>query len=193
MRAFIEGSVFLRTLNYLRVRHPFALRYNVSYPAIGAVFIGLPSVIWGDAISYFNPDGVLASFVPVLSILAPFFIASLAAVSTFGGPEDFDEPFKMNEDVTLSVTGEGGDWVTLKVTPRHFLSLLFGYCSVVSIALLAFSIFAVVFKDIFCAILSKGEYIFFSTVFVAYFFFLCQLALSTLLGVYYLADKVHRV
>lgn len=192
MKFFIEGSVFFRTLNYLRVKHPYAVRYNLVYPLLGALVHGLPAIIWGDVTSYYESEGVLASFVPVLSILAPFFIASLAAVSTFQGPRMFDETFKMNGEVTLLVTGEGGDWKSMGITPRHFLSLLFGYCSVASIALLAFVIFAPVLGVVICSAWPSGSVMVLSGFFLIFAFCLCQLVLGTLLGIYYLADRIHR-
>lgn len=82
---------------------------------------------------------------PLVKASAPFFIAALAVVSTFAGPELFSEPFKMKEPVTLHVIGERGEPELKDVTPRHFLSLLLGYCCLLSLVPFLVSIFSPVF------------------------------------------------
>lgn len=192
MMRSIEKTVFLRSLNYLRVSHGYALWYNWIYPLVlgGATALGILQLV--TATSLFEADGLVRSFTPVLSILAPFYIAALAAVATFSGNQSVDSPFDMSQPVLLKVIGDGGDWENIDVTPRHFLSLLFGYCTSLSIFLLLVSIFAPFIAKL-VEIASCGWASFFlSTVFVVFAFLLSQLILGTLLGVYYLADRIHR-
>lgn len=192
MIGLIERSVFLRSLNFLRVKHAYAFRYSVIYPLIGCALVVWTFSVAGEIEDYFKNDGLLANFIPVLSVLAPFFIASLAAVSTFSGPKFFDQKFRMSEKVTLTLTGVGGDQEQIELTPRHFLSLLFGYCSVTSIALLI----SLILMPVFLAAKSViPDQIFECIIFgilIAFSFLFIQLILYMLLGIYYLADRVHR-
>lgn len=192
MPRLLEQSALLRTLNYVRVKHPYARRYNVIYPGILAFLTIIVIGGGSSAGSFFGAAGVISKLTQYLAVLSPFFLASLAAVSTFSGAENFDAPFKMREPVTLEMRGERGVIQPFSITPRHFLSLLFGYCCVVSMALFAVSIVA--------PLLSSAEgtaqhsahsfvEVFAATIF---FFFFYQVTVATLLGVYYLADKLHR-
>lgn len=192
MMRSIEKTVFLRSLNYLRVSHGYALWYNWIYPLVlgGATALGILQLV--TATSLFEADGFVRSFTPVLSILAPFYIAALAAVATFSGNQSVDSPFDMSQPVFLKVIGDGGDWENIDVTPRHFLSLLFGYCTSLSIILLLVSIFAPFIAKLAEIAFYDWASFLLSTVFVVFAFLLSQLILATLLGVYYLADRIHR-
>jgi hypothetical protein len=187
-----EKSVFLRSLNYLRVNHRYALLYNWIYPFVLGGATALVILQLSTEISLFQADGFVRSFTPVLSILAPFYIAALAAVATFSGNQSVDKPFDMSQPVLLKVIGDGGDWENIDVTPRHFLSLLFGYCTSLSIFLLLVSIFAPFIAKL--AETAPCEWTSFSLalIFGIFTVLLSQLFLGTLLGVYYLADRIHR-
>ena len=192
MMRSIEKTVFLRSLNYLRVSHGYALWYNWVYPLVlgGAIALGILQLV--TATSLFEADGFVRSFTPVLSILVPFYIAALAAVATFSGNQSIDRPFEMSQPVLLKVIGDGGDWENIDVTPRHFLSLLFGYCTSLSILLLLVSIFAPFIAKLAEIAFCDWASFLLSTVFVVFAFLLSQLILGTLLGVYYLSDRIHR-
>lgn len=192
MMRSIEKTVFLRSLNYLRVSHGYALRYNWIYPLLigGATAFGILQLV--AVPSLFEADGFVRSFTPVLSILAPFYIAALAAVATFSGNPSVDRPFYMSQPVLLKVIGDGGDWENIDVTPRHFLSLLFGYCTSLSILLLLVSIFAPFIAKLAETVSYNWASFLLLAVFLVFTVLLSQLILGTLLGVYYLADRIHR-
>ena len=192
MMRSIEKTVFLRTLNYLRVSHGYAMRYNWIYPLLlgGVSALGILQLV--TARSLFEDGGLVRSFTPVLSILAPFYIAALAAVATFSGNKSVDSPFDMSQPVLLKVIGDGGDWENIDITPRHFLSLLFGYCTLLSIFLLLFSIFAPFIARLVESLLCNSPAFLLSGLFLVFNVLVSQLILGTLLGVYYLADRIHR-
>lgn len=192
MIRFVEQTVFLRPLNYLRVSHPYALKYNWVYPILlgGAVTFGVLKL--SAAEMAFQPGGLLLSLVPLLSILSPFYIAALAAVSTFTGNKAVDRPFEMRDPVLLSVAGDGGDWTDIEVTPRHFLSLLFGYSTALSLLLLLLAIFSPLTLLAFKSVLPDYTDFGISVFLCAFLVLFSQLILGTLLGVYFLADKIHR-
>lgn len=192
MKRLIERSALLRPMNYLRVHHPYALRYNLIYPAIAATSLAMLVSHFSLESLALEKDGLAHSLAPFLAVLSPFYIAALAAVSTFQGPKAFDRPFKMSSDVCLYVL-EGEDvWRKVDVTPRYFLSLLFGYCTVISLILLFVSLFAPLLCLAFAIADPKyGEWLR-RGFFFFYIFLGSQLTISTLLGVYYLSDKIHR-
>lgn len=190
IRGVIEGSALFRVLNYLRISHHYSIRYNVVYPVISGTIGTCALVVSHKLGSVFIENGLLASFAPVLTVLSPFYIAALAATATFAGSKSIDRPFEMSEPVTLEIVGGGGDWEVIEVTPRHFLSLLFGYCATVSLLLLAF----VLFSPVVSVFLRTGVFSDIIAIFVVFgfLFLISQLVVSTLLGVYYLSDRLHR-
>ncbi|MCZ4260545.1 hypothetical protein O4G76_06775 [Limimaricola sp. G21655-S1] len=147
-----------------------------------------------DVEGLFKREGLIPSFLPVLSVLTPFYIAALAAVATFAGPASVDKPFEMSEPVLLEVLGAGGEWEFMNVTPRHFLSFLFGYCTAISIFLLCFSMFSSFFPGVLAVITYGGGELPIGLIVLlfVFMFFLSQLLINTFLGVYYLSDRLHR-
>jgi hypothetical protein len=191
MTKWIEKSVFFRPFNYLRISHPYALRYNWVYPIALCLALFIAIITIDTAGSAFQKDGLISSFTPLLSILAPFYIGALGAVATFSGNTTVDQKFAMSKPVRLNVIGSGGSWENIDVTPRHFLSLLFGYSTAISIFLVIFSIFSPILSPALIAAMTDPEWVFKG--FLAVFLFLfSQVMLGTLLGVYFLADQLHR-
>ncbi len=192
MVPLLEKSVFLRTLNFLRVKHQFAAAYTYWYPAIATGCTISLLFFLARSIDAYGPTGLINQLSPFLAVFAPFFLAALAAIATFSGPKFMDESFQMTSAVTLKFAGELGVVEPQDVTPRHFLSLLFGYCCVVSLALFLLSVLVPILAPNIAAML--GDYAeFFGWIFLSlYLFLFFQIVLLTLLGIYYLSDKVHR-
>jgi hypothetical protein len=157
-----------------------------------ALLTTLVLIVFSPDLNVYGSNGLLAKLAPFLAVIAPFFLASLAAVSTFGGPSFFDQPFDMAEPVTLTVVGEMGALDAIDITPRHFLSLLFGYCCVVALTLFIFSIFIPEIAGGLANILGSYAAYFAWSGLIAFLFLFYQVILATLLGIYYLSDKIHR-
>lgn len=153
---------------------------------------GLSILYLVSSATLFTESGFLRSCMPALSTLTLFYIAALAAVSAFSLNPLIDQPFEMSKPVSLEVIGKGGDWEERELTPRHFLSLLFGYCTSLSLFLLLVSIFSPFILQLFQSISEEYADCFLSALFIVFSILLSQLVLCTLLGVYYLADKIHR-
>lgn len=186
-----ERSALLRTLNYIRVSHGFAFCYNWLYPGISAIGILLILHYSDLSADVFSKDGIIAKLGPYFSLTAPFFLAALSAVATFSGPTGFDEKFRMVNDVTLLIS-EKGKMKSFDVTPRYFLSLLFGYCCVLSFILFVFSVFAPYMGSAEMAPFESLGGLIWTAVAGVYFLFAAQVSILMLLGIYYLADKFHR-
>ncbi|MDO6722386.1 hypothetical protein Q4560_03825 [Celeribacter halophilus] len=187
----VEGSSFLRPINYLRVRNDYSFKYNWLYPIIlcavlfSGVYLGVATHNPADLLSAINKYGSL------LTVLFPFYFASLAATSSLGGVPALDKKFEMANEVTLKIKLADGEYETLDLCPRDFISLLFAYCTTVSLFLLVVSyttsgLIAVVEKLPVCASWAAFIVLFFIT------FLLSQLLVTTLLGVYFLSDYMVR-
>jgi hypothetical protein len=192
MKAVFESSVFLRSLNFLRVSHPYALKYNLIYPSACAFATAFLFYVFVPSINVFGASGLLFKLSPFLAVIAPFFLASLAAVSTFKATEFFDLPFEMTEPVTLLIRGKRGGWTSKDVTPRYFLSLLFGYCCVVSLFLFLITIVAPIIAPKIAMMFGPYAEISGWLLLGVFLFLFYQMILSTLLGVYFLSDRIHR-
>lgn len=187
----IDGHAFLRPLNYLRIRNDYALWYNWVYPLLlsVALLLGFYLGDWSN-----TPKDILApidDFGAVLTVLFPFYFASLAAISSLGGVPSLDESFRMTNPVSLLIKLSRTEYDTLYLTPRDFLSLLFSYCTTTSLILLLASFT----QDALVLQLAKlGEYAVYPATIVL-FIIVCmfsQLLVSTMLGVYFLSDYMVR-
>lgn len=124
-----------RWWTYRRIKHPKMHQYVWTVPLMitGIITAGMVMLPVSPSIS--GKDGVLDTVVQVAAILPGFFLAALAAVSTFQRPEmDVDMPSPAPE-VKLRI---GADTIETTVTRRMFLSYLFSYLTIVSLALVAF-------------------------------------------------------
>jgi len=135
-------------------------------------------------------DGLIVLINNLMGILVGFFVASLAAVSTFN-KEGMDKVIP-GTPMTLRVK-ESSAVKNIKITKRRYLCLLFGYFAFMSLFLYLFGgglpyIFSntdvllnpkltMIFKYILCGI---------------YFFIFTNILITTLLGLYYLVDRIHR-
>lgn len=192
MIGWIEKSALMRPLNFLRVSHQFAKRYNLFYPLILSGLTVVAVEYGSTPLDAMKRDGIIHSFSGIFSLMTPFYIAAIAAIATFSGKATIDKPFEMSSPVTLEILGDSGHWEVINVTPRHFLSLLFGYSTLVSLVLAVFSNLAPLLRDAYekCDCTSAQYTLPF--IIGIFFFFVFQLVLNTLLGVYFLSDKIHR-
>lgn len=152
----------------------------------------LALIIFAPNMDIYGNSGIFVKLTPFLAVISPFFLAALAAVATFGGTKFFDEDFKMAEPVTLSVIGEMGALESINVKPRHFLSLLFGYCCVVALNLFIFSIFVPQIAGGLADLLGNSALYISWLGLLVFLFFFYQVIIATLLGIYFLSDKMHR-
>lgn len=136
--------------------------------------------------------------IAVFSTLPGFFIAALAAVATFNRPE-MDETMPDPAPQLKLKTGNERDWVDL--TFRMFLSHLFGYLT--TIAFIAVFLFLgvdilsasgndLVAKAIDEAALSHAALAFNATYVGLAVWLSAKVVITTLLGIYFLAERIHR-
>lgn len=166
------------------------MRYDFGYPFIFGTGITLLISVSPFPIQIFGNSGLLNLIIGILQILAGFYIASLAAVSTFA-KEGMDDLMagKTPELLVLKNNKE----ISEKLTRRRFLSLMFGYLAFISIFLYFIGGAAnLISSGIASSIPVKIQpYIKWSFIW-AYMVFTSNMVVTTLLGLFYMCDRIHR-
>ena len=189
----LEGTRLLRPLNYLRITGQQLWRYSWCYPAV----VALSSLLYIVLYQKFSGNGpvgdifksIVVALSALLQIMPGFYIAALAAISTFNGP---------NMDTELSGASvklrawENGELSERPLSRRRFLAYLFGYLSFLSLMLFIGGIVLLkinptvflTFWPTFASVVNKIIFFFF-------LFFFSQMFILTLLGLFYLVDRIH--
>ncbi len=134
-------------------------------------------------------DGLLTSMQGFLQIMPGFYLAALAAISTFN---KVDLDYKLPTPSPSITIKEKGVDVVIELTRRRFLNYLFGYLTFISVALYIVIIFTngiahnfVLISELYLIGL-RGGFIFF---FLLFFF---QMILVTTFGLYQLCERIHQ-
>lgn len=171
-----------RPLSYLRIKHEDKWIYDWLAPLI---FTCITLLI----VYYFIPienmggkNGLISDLTNFVSNLPGFFIAALAAVATFN-KNDIDN--LMANPPKIGILYQGG-FLMVEMTRRRFLCVLFSY-------LTAISIFLVIGARIGLAISVPQEYylIMSWSGILLFIFVFWQMILATVLGLYYLGERLH--
>lgn len=180
----------LTPLAYLRIEHPLKRRFDLYVPFFIAAGITLFLFLLPNEISAFGRDGLVDGISGLIQILVGFFIASLAAVSTFQR-SNLDEPLE-GSPALLAVPIKGKKQkVTL--TRRRFLSYLFGYLSFVALFLYFLGLFGTLSVDGVRALVPAVAHTAVKWIFISFYMFgVANLMVTTLLGLHYMTDRIHR-
>ena len=179
----------LRPLSYLTIDHPSKWKYDWLVPGLlAAISISSLAAISSD-INFFGAEGLIALTSSFIQILPGFYIAALAAIATFNR-HDIDQ-YLPAPTPTISIR-IGGHQNTINLTRRRFLCMLFAFLTFESISLALVSICAIVLAPHFAnqihsvaALLAKYGFL------LGYMLLFWQLLTATLVGLYYLGDKLH--
>ncbi|RWL42252.1 MAG: hypothetical protein EOR60_26105 [Mesorhizobium sp.] len=159
----------------------------------------MPIIFWAIACLPLLSADFVADAVPKLKIidtlgnfvglLAGFFIASLAAVATFGG-SGMDE--EMPGPVVLGHTRNAVRY-SENLSRRRFLSFLFGYLALLSLVLYVLGVaFGVGYPYLVLVQFKDYAAVAFKLFWMLYAFLLSNVLANTLLGLFYLTDRMHR-
>ncbi|MBY7973841.1 hypothetical protein KW462_08080 [Vibrio fluvialis] len=172
-----------RPLSYLRIKHDDKWIYDWLVPVIATAltltfiyfFIPLNNVV--------VKGGLIDEINSFVANLPGFFIAALAAVATFN-KDDIDN-LMASEPPKIEILHHGNP-LMIKMTRRRFLCVLFSY-------LTAVSIFLVLLTKIGLAVELPTKYVVVASWVgsAAFFLVLWQMILATLLGLYYLGERLH--
>lgn len=176
-------------LRYLLIDHPEKWKFDLLLPACFALVFCLPLLsaeFRAGAVDSFDVLGKISNF---LGVLVGFFIAALAAVATFGKRE-MDDP--MPGEVRLEHRVNAETYFE-ELSRRRFLSFLFGYLAFSALALFLVSyIYLVADRYFFVGSLKCWREYVFSGFWIVFMFALSNLLSNTLLGLFYLTDRIHR-
>lgn len=177
-------------VKYLWIRHPGKVHFDWVVPGL-VTGVVLLLVVWSPVpVRVLDKGGVVYAVTDLIKVLVGFYIAALAAVATFQ-KEDMDQQTE-GEPLTLKVRRKG-QLKDAKLTRRQFLCYLFGYLSFLSLFLYFAGACApfvsVIFND------SLPGWLFAAVRFLClllYLLFAAQLITTTLLGLHFLTDRIHR-
>lgn len=186
----MQSSRLLRPLLFLCIQCGEINRFRWGYPLLwlGLAFVYLLLLPDAAAEKIAIAEQLVGASSQLLMILPGFYIAALAAIATFPSPT-MDQGLDGSE-AKLKSREHGAD-VERKLTRRRFLCLLFGYLSFLSLVLALLSglpysldparFFQAVEWHNLCRIVCTG----------VYGLFFMQLISLTLLGLFYLSDRIH--
>ncbi len=189
--ALQKHTKVLTVFSFLRLRSADIFWYQWIYPTFGFVLAYGGSWLIDDGIFSFDGAKLISDINTLMGILIGFYIAALAAVSSFTN-ENLDKIMK-GRAPTLTSRRKGAD-IEEKLTRRRFLAVLFGYCASLSIFLYIFGVIAIhvdfvqpdepwLVKAVELA--QEGAWIF-------YMWVLSSLLVVTLLSLHYLVERMHR-
>ncbi|MEZ8602348.1 MULTISPECIES: hypothetical protein [Vibrio] len=168
--------------SYLRIEHDEKYIYDWIIPLCMTIvslslmkfFIPLDEIV--------KAGGLIDQVTSFIGNLPGFFIAALAAVATFSR-NDIDELIVDRPRIKVLYQGQ---LTMVDMTRRRFLCVLFSYLTAVSIFLVIITRFALAVQ------LSEEYFVYASCVGVGlYTFVLWQMIIATVLGLYYLGERLH--
>lgn len=171
-----------RPFSYLRIKHEEKWVYDWVIPIILTVATVTLLGSFSSVEKVVGENGVISQITNFVAGLPGFFIAALAAVATFN-KNDIDELMANPPKLEIMFQGQS---MLVEMTRRRFLCVLFSY-------LTAVSIFLVLLTRLCLPLTLPKEYLEFTTLLgiALYFFVLWQLVSATLLGLFYLGERLH--
>ena len=189
--ALHKHTKIFTVFSFLRLRSPDIFWYQWIYPSIIFViaFGGMHFV--GDQLLSVDKENLIGDINVLMGVLVGFYIAALAAVSSFSN-ENLDQIMK-GRAPTLVSTRKGIE-TKETLTRRRFLAIMFGYCAILAIILYIMGIFQLHLnagKDggaCWRIISEVGAQV----IWGFYVWITSSLLVTTLLGLHYLVERMHR-
>ena len=172
-------KILITPLNYMKISHENKFALDIVIP----FFISILVCFFFYYLSYENMIGdnsIIYRINSILGILIGFFIASLAAVSTFDRPE-----------MDNIMEGIPPTLHKLPLTRRQFLCYLFGYLSFVTINIILISDTMNVFSVDIINLISTNTFIYI-LIFTPYFFLITNIFITLFLGLSFLTENIHK-
>ncbi len=173
---------FTRPFSYLKIKHEDKWVYDWAAPLIFTILTLIVSYFFIPIEKITGNGGLVSDLTSFVANLPGFFIAALAAVATFNR-HDIDQLMANAPKIEIMHHGSS---LMIDMTRRRFLCVLFSY-------LTAISIFLVIGAKIGLAFTIPSEYYLLMswTGFTLFSFILWQMILATILGLYYLGERLH--
>jgi len=186
-------SMTLKPFKYLLIKHDDKRLFDLFIPLLLASVLALVYYFLDKPFALVASGGLIPQVNSLLQMLIGFYIASLAAIATFGN-ESIDEimagtPPKLKTRIK-------GELQEIELTRRRFLCYLFGYLALMSILLYLTGVVAILLgysgADLFNMLNAIGKMAVLKAILLfIYLFFLTNLIQTTLLGLYYLSVRIH--
>lgn len=174
-----------RPFSYLTIKHEEKYIYDWVIPLISTVLIQLYIHFILSNSPNFSVGQLISSLLDFLQVLPGFFIAALAAVATFNNPQ-IDQIMKNPPKIQLEYYGQ---LIFIEMTRRRFLCVLFAYLTAISISLIVISRIVLETPTI------ENQPTWSNTLLLGatslFFIFFWQMIVATLLGLYYLGERLH--
>lgn len=187
-----------RGFAYRRIEHGGMSIYTTWLPLCLTLLAAACYLLLPIRPALVGKDGLASSLLTLMSTLPGFYFAGLAAVATFGNATMDQEMPAPAPEVDMIV---GGSVVEVKLTRRLFLSYLFSYLVVLSLAL-CFALMALNAAagsiDIMQTAIdvrtgTKWAWLFVKAgVGLTLMFAFASMIVSTLHGVFFLTEKIHQ-
>lgn len=177
----IIGQLFA-TMRYLSVADRSGLKLRVDWilPAAMTLVVVTFAALSPKALPFVGERGLLAGVGGLLQALVGFYVAALAAAATFPSAQ-------------LVATAQGLTLDGAPVVRRNFICLLFGYLALLSIFVYVSGLLATIPIALVSMLPYEAARTGIAWVLKAVFLFACsQLLTITLLGLYYLAVRIHQ-
>lgn len=177
----------LTPLTFLRLQSADLRAYQWTIPGILALVALIGFLVLPVRPPVLTDKGLINTVNGLLNTLIGFYIAALAAIATFKN-DTLDQTMKGRPPV-LKVT-RGGEVNEEPFTRRRFLVVLFGYCAFLAILLFGLGVVSLMVAPSFATVKFVAVL---RVVWLALYFAMCaSLLVSTLLGLHYLIDRMHR-
>lgn len=177
--------------SFLRLRSVDIFWYQWIYPTIffAVAFGGF--LFWGHQFVSFDQAKLIGDVNALMGILVGFYIAALAAVSSFAN-ENLDQVMRGRAPTLISV--RKGNEIKETLTRRRFLAIIFGYCATLAIILYVFGVLQVHLTVTQPAALwaQTAMSVVGQIAWAIYVWIISSLLVVTLLGLHYLVERMHR-
>jgi vacuolar-type H+-ATPase subunit I/STV1 len=184
-----------RGFAYLHIKHRKMHVYTIVLPLIFATLIVMGYFLLPVTPKLAGGGGLLRDVLTMLGILPGFYIAALAAVTTFNSPS---MDAVLPRPAPLLRVQIRGEWENIELSKRQFLSYLFSYLVVLSLALSGTVIAVVAIAPSIPTVLSgvPTDYLMRAKHFLAFLFLapfsfaLGSILVTTLHGIYLMTERL---
>lgn len=176
-------------LSYLKIRNELKLYFDIIIPALlTAAAIAILSLA-PLPIKVFGNNGLIHSVTELMQLLVGFYIAALSAVAAFSS-KDMDNHL---QDTTLARRINGKPVENAGISRRQFLCYMFGYLAFMGFTLYFFGALANALKENAVHLIPMQYSHWAKWGFVTIYTLATFNALvTTLLGLHFLTDRIHR-
>ncbi|VVQ32251.1 hypothetical protein PS943_02825 [Pseudomonas fluorescens] len=176
-------------LAYLRIRRDDKFLEEVTIPLALTALTMATIFLAGSRFSIYGIPGLINSIISYLQLLSGFYITALAAIATFNR-EGMDDPM-LGDPPTLDTPSLQEPE---KLSRRRFLCFLFGYLAFGSLLLYIGGTIITLAAPIIRSEVSESVRILLRWgIATVYIFCTFNILVTSMLGMYYLTDRLHRI